>query len=162
MPMTLKSEGLDEISEMLGKLEAQANSIASQALYLGAGIVADEMNRSINTIQTEKFRWGTSGNRRLASPEEKEIVRQAGAGIATFKNEGGSEVSTSVGFSNAGYAELAGKTVPVPLIVNSINSGTSFMKKQPFARKAASSGGKKAVSAMKDYVETALDKITKE
>ena len=85
---------------------------------------------------------------------------KASAGIAKFKKDG-TEVDTSVGFRNAGYAELAGKQVPIPKIVNAINSGTSFMNKQPFVRKAANNGGKKAMEAMKKVIETEFEALTK-
>ena len=97
----------------------------------------------------------------LPSPEEKAIVVEAGAGIAKF-SKNGSEVDTSVGYRNSGYAFLAGRRKPIPLIVNSINSGTSFMRKQPFIRKAASSGASKSIEAMKAKIEEAVAAITKE
>ena len=64
--------------------------------------------------------------------------------------------------SVAGYAQLKGRKVPIPLIVNAINSGTSFMKKQPFFRKAASKATPKAVQAMKNTIETAWSRIYNE
>ena len=55
---------------------------------------------------------------------------------------------------------LAGRLVPIPLIANSINSGTSFMNKQPFVRKAKTAGGKKAVDVMKKSITDYLEKKT--
>ena len=161
MPYYLKrSDDLDKISEMLAKIGEKAEPVAKKALYEGAGIVADEIQKNANHIPTAPFKFVRSGTR-LPSPEEKEIVVNAGVGIAKF-NGSGSEVNTSVGYKASGYAELKGKLKPVPLIAASINSGTSFMKKQPFFRKAANSGGKKATEAMKGVVETEFEAITKE
>jgi hypothetical protein len=95
------------------------------------------------------------------TPEEKEIVEKAAAGIAKFDKEGGS-VDTSVGFRNAGYADLNGKTVPIPKIVNAINSGTSFMNKQPFVRKAAKAATPKVLAAMQERIDAEIDAIGKE
>ena len=162
MPYQMKVDGMAEISELLDKMDEKAPGVASKALYEGAGIMADEIKKGAATIRTAPFKWASSqkGQTRLPSPEEKEIVMQAGAGIAKF-NKNGTEVDTSVGYRNAGYAQLKGKTVPIPKIVNSINSGTSFMSKQPFVRKAASSGGKKAIAAMKEVIETEFEAMTK-
>ena len=160
MPYELKADGMTEISEALEKLEKNAAAAAAQGLYEGAGVMADEVNKSAAGIQTEPFKYAVRGDRRLPSPEEKEIVLQAAAGIARFKKDG-TEVDTSIGFRNAGYAELEGKTVPIPVIVNAINSGTSFMRKQPFIRKAASKGAPKAIKAMKDKIESVLDEYLK-
>ncbi len=161
MAYEMKVDGMTEVSEMLDKLGEEAPKVAAQALYEGAGIMADELNKAVDSIKTEPFKyaWGT---RRLPSPEEKEIVKQAAAGIAKFHKEGGAEMDTSVGFRNAGYAELAGKQVPIPLIVNSINSGTSFMQKQPFIRKTATKAAPKAMKKMQDTVETAWSKLFRE
>ena len=161
MGYELKVDGMAEISETLSKLEERAPAVAAKALYEGAGIMADEVKKSADSIRTAPFKWASSsGETRLPSPEEKEIVQQAAAGIAKF-DKNGTEVQTSVGFRNAGYAQLKGKTVPIPKIVNAINSGTSFMKKQPFVRKAATAGGPRAISAMKEVIETEFDAMTK-
>lgn len=161
MGYELKVDGMAEISETLSKLEERAPAVAAKALYEGAGIMADEVKKSADSIRTAPFKWASSsGETRLPSPEEKEIVQQAAAGIAKF-DKNGTEVQTSVGFRNAGYAQLKGKTVPIPKIVNAINSGTSFMKKQPFVRKAATAGGQRAIAAMKEVIETEFDAMTK-
>ena len=163
MPYTMKVEGMEEISEMLTKLEGDAEAVAALGLYEGAGVMADAIKSGTGSIRTAPFKWASTrrGETRLPSPEEKEIVMNAEAGIARF-NKDGSEVDTSVGYSNAGYAELRGKTVPVPQIVNAINSGTSFRKKQPFFRKAVSKGSKAAEAAIAAKIEEELEKRTKE
>lgn len=51
---------------------------------------------------------------------------------------------------------------PVGVIANSINSGTSFMKKQPFFRKGVSDGTHKAETAIKSTVEKLFNQIIKE
>ena len=162
MAYELKVDGMAEISEILEKLEDNAPGIAAKALYEGAGVMADEINKGAEMIQTAPFKWASRSRNetRLPSPEEKEIVQNAAAGIAKF-NKNGTEVDTSVGFRNAGYAQLKNKTVPIPQIVNAINSGTSFMVKQPFVRKAAKAGGTKAMQAMRSSIEKDFNAMTK-
>ena len=157
MGFEIRADGLTEISEALEKLAENAPKAAAQALYEGAGLMANEVSKSAETIKTAPFKWAsrTRNEVRLHSPEEKEIVRNAAAGIAKF-NKSGTEVDTAVGFRNAGYAQLKGKTVPIQMIVNAINSGTSFMKKQPFFRKAASRAAPKAVKAMTEKIKSVL------
>lgn len=159
MNYTMKVDGLTEISKLLGNMAEKAPAAASKAVYEGAGIVADEVRNQIDKIYTEPFHYAVFVTRE-PSPEEKAIVQQAGAGIARF-NKNGTEVETSVGFAKAGYAQLNGKTVPVAKIANAINHGTSFMKKQPFMRKARNSGGQKAMDAMKKSVETSFEEMKK-
>jgi hypothetical protein len=162
MAMTMKAEGMEEISRMLNQMEGHAEGVAAGGLYEGAGVMADAINEGAKTIKADKFHYAVfpGATTRLPSQEEKEIVLAAGAGIAKF-NKDGTEVDTSVGFSNAGYAELKGKMVPIPKIVNAINSGTSFMAKQPFVRKAVSKATPKAIEQMQRYIEAELEKIGK-
>ncbi len=159
MAYTMKVDGMEEISSLLDKMEQQAPAVAARALYEGAGIMAAEIKKGAESIRTAPFQFTRNGTR-LPSPEEKQIVLDAGAGIAKFAKNG-AEVDTSVGYRSAGYADLKGKKKPVPLIVNSINSGTSFMSKQPFIRKAAASGGPKAMAAMRESIEKAFDDMKK-
>ncbi len=161
MPYKMRTEGMEELSGMLREMGESAESVASMALYDGAGIMADEIKKGAEGIKTAPFKYAGPGRTRMPSPEEKAVVLSAeGMGISRFKKDGDG-VETSVGYASAGYAEMAGKTVPIPLIANSINSGTSFMQKQPFIRKAVNSGGKKAMRAMTDKVESEWEKMTK-
>ena len=159
MAYQMKVDGMAEISELLSQMEEKAPAVAARALYDGAGIMADEIRKGTETIKTAPFKYARNGTR-LPSPEEKEIVSQAAVGIAKF-DKNGTEVDTSVGFRQSGYAELNGKQKPIPVIVNAINSGTSFMNKQPFIRKAANSGAPKAMKAMKDRIESDFEAMKK-
>ena len=137
MAFTMQTSGMAELTKRLEKLGEKAQGVASLALYEGAGMMADEISKAVHGITTEPFRYGTAENRRKPSPEEKAILENARKGVAKFRKTP-DRVDTSVGMQNSGYAELKGKTVPIPLIANAINSGTSFMQKQPFMRKALS------------------------
>lgn len=197
MPYEMKVEGMDEISELLEELEKKAPAVAAQALYKGAHVMADEIERQIGSIKTAPFEYAKDGTR-LPSPEEKEALVKGGIGIASFEKNG-TEINTSVGFDADGYVDVnfrhmnAGARTnykkkslkghasnsasflramkiktkglqdqkPLAVIANAINSGTSFMKKQPFVRKAAKSGGPKAMAAMKEFIENELNAVGK-
>ena len=92
----------------------------------------------------------------MPSPEEKALLEAAPKGVAKFKKNGVS-VDTSVGLSNAGYGDLDGKRKPIPQIANAINSGTSFMNKQPFFRKAVSQNAGKALEVMDKKIREKID-----
>ena len=158
MAMTIKTEGLTEVSEMLTRLGNKAEDVASGSLYDGAGIVADAFTAAANSIQTEPFRYAAGGRKRKPSPEEKAAL-MGKSGIAKF-NKNGSEVDTIIGISgSAGYANVAGKQKAVREIARSINSGTSFMEKQPIFRKAKSSSQNAAKDAIVAKAEKMFDEI---
>ena len=159
MAATMKSDGLEELSKKLEQFQEKAGGIAAKALYEGAGVMAQAMDSESESIRTAPFKWANAkkGETRLPSPEEKAVIVR-GAGIAKFEKNG-SSVNTSVGFRGSGYGMLVGHRVPVALIANSINSGTSFMPKQPFVRKAVSKGTPSAMAAMMASIDQSIEDI---
>ena len=150
--------GIEELTKMLQKMGDDAQKVASMGLYEGAGEMANEMESQANSIETEPFHYAVFLTRQ-PSPEEKAVLLGK-AGIAKF-DKNGTEVNTAVGYGNAGYAMIAGRRKPVPKIANAINSGTSFMPKQPFVRRAAANGGPRASQKIVDYIEKAYEAMTK-
>ena len=55
-----------------------------------------------------------------------------------------------------------GSVKPVEVIANAINSGTSFMQRQPFFRKAVNSAKAKAIQAIDTEIENRIDQIGNE
>ena len=199
MPYTLKVDGMAEISETLEKLDKQAPAVAAKALYEGAAVMQKAIFKAIDSIKTAPFKYAKGGEQRLPSPEEKEILQQAGIGVAKF-DKNGVEMDTSVGFNQSGYADvnwnhMSGKArtnykaksfkkhgsnstsflkaagqyekglqnrKPIGAVANAINSGTSFMKKQPFVRKGIKNGTEPAMAAMKAKIEEAFEQIINE
>lgn len=158
MGMTISTEGIGELGAMLAKLGAKADEVASYALYDGAGVVADAYRSAVNSIATEPFKYAPPGKTRLPSPEEKAAL-MGKSGIANF-NHSGDDVNTIVGISGAaGYANVNGKAKAVRLIARAINSGTSFMKKQPVFRKAANSSKGAAQGAIISKAEEMFNEI---
>lgn len=174
-PFSIEITGLDELVRALDKAPKKANKIAKQGLYEGAGAMADALTKEINSIATEPFKYAKKGKKRMPSPEEKAILEKARHGVKRFKDIA-IEVSTSVGFQQSGYAPItwnharsgkrikykttSGKSVkPIAVIANSINHGTSFMTKQPFARKAFEQNEGAATAAIEKGIESRLDEL---
>ena len=192
MAYRVMTEGMEELIQAMDQLGEAGRGAAAGGLFEAAGVYADEVSKGVQGISTEPFRYAAGGQKRRPSPEEKAALQGAGgAGIAKFKKNGFA-VDTSVGFNNAGYAVVGGKrsrkartnyradlktgrishaskggegsvnVKPVPLIANAINSGTSFMDKQPFFRKAVSRANSKAQAAFEAKAVEILDKAAKE
>lgn len=160
MAFSIEVSGMDELIQKMDKLGEKAADVAAVALYEGAGVMADSVSQAVHGIATEPFRYAAGGRRRKPSPEEKAVLENARIGVAKFRKTP-MNVNTSVGMQNSGYGEVAGKTVPVPLIANAINSGTSFMQKQPFFRKATSKTGA-AAAAIENKLREEIDKLSAE
>ena len=188
MSFSVKWEGADELLRKMDKLPEKAAKIAAEALYEGAGVMADAVSKAVQGIATEPFKYAKGGHKRKPSPEEKAIVAQANHGVSKFKNDG-TKIQTSVGFQKSGYGRVTwnhararnsrtlykqknGRMIhasqekgganmkPVPLIVNAINSGTSFMEKQPFLRKAFSQNKNAALAAIDAGIKSREDELS--
>ena len=158
MAFKFEVTGIDELINKMSKIPDKGADIAALALYEGAAVMADAVSQAVQGIATAPFRYAKGGRQRLPSPEEKAILMQAKKGVAKFKKTK-VRVDTSCGMQNAGYATLKGKTVPIPKIANAINSGTSFMKKQPFFRKAMAKSGA-AAAAVESGIKSRLDMLS--
>lgn len=159
MPFSIEWEGADELLRKMDKLPEKAAKIAAEALYEGAGVMADAVSQAVHGIATKRFKYqAPPGKKRMPSPEEKAILEGAKHGVARFRNDG-TKIQTSIGYQNAGYATLNGKTKPIPLIANSIEHGTSFMKKQPFMRKAISQNQSKAIATIEAGIKSREDEL---
>lgn len=185
MPYSIKIQGTEETENALTLLGTAALGVAACGVYEGAGVVADQIGHGVQGISTAPFKWAKPGEKRLPSPEEKAALMGAAYGIATFRKNG-TEVQTIVGFQSAGYvsvgwnhmanssrtkykmqngkvkhtSKVQGKAVrmkPIPVIANAINSGTSFMQKQPFFRKAMSSSKGGAEAAIEGYIKAQME-----
>ena len=161
MPFSIQWVGAEELIRKMDKLPEKAVKVAAEALYEGAGVMADTVSRAVQGIATEPFHYATGGQKRKPSPEEKAALLNARHGIAKFRYDG-TEIRTSIGFQQAGYAEVNGRRKPLGQIANSIASGTSFMEKQPFLREAFVKGKKAAEAAIEAGIRKREDELSLE
>ena len=79
-----------------------------------------------------------------------------------FKNHEGT-AQTTIQFIKKHTGKNIGKGAqnqkPIGVIANSINSGTSFMQKQPFMRKAFSQSKNKAIKAIEEGIKARLEEL---
>lgn len=82
----------------------------------------------------------------------------ASSTLKWIRNQGGSQ---KYGLS-ADIGKGAQNMKPIGVVANSINSGTSFMRKQPFMRKALTAAKQKCEAAIIKKAESLIDSILKE
>ena len=70
MGFKIEVSGMEELILQMDKLEDKGRGVAAQALYEGAGVVADAVSSAVNSIATEEFHYTKFGTR-MPSPEEK-------------------------------------------------------------------------------------------
>ena len=189
MAYKVMTEGMEELIQAMDQLGEAGRGAAAMGLYEAAGVYADEVSRAVHGIATEPFQYAAGGRKRQPSPEEKAALQDA-IGIAKF-DKNGLSVNTGIGYAKAGYvvvggtrskkgrtnyradlktgrvmhASQAGKgsvnVKPIALIANAINKGTSFMKAQPYFRKATARANGKAEAAFAAKAIEVLEKVIK-
>lgn len=117
---------------------------------------------AIENIQTDD-RYGTLDDKKKGpTTYQKEGLRRA-IGIASLRNDGGF-YNVKIGFD--GYNGVKTKRWPQgqpnAMVARSVESGTSFMEKQPFMRKAESSSRVKCEQGMAKEIDKQLTQRVKE
>ena len=156
---TFKFEGVDELVKQYEKLGNKTDEIIGNAVYKGAAVVMRAVESAVDNITTDN-RFGTEDNP-VSGPSsiQKEGLKRA-LGIAKMRDDGGFR-NVKIGFD--GYNQVHTKTWPQGqpnmMVARAVESGTSWMRKQPFMRKAEQSSRGKCEQAMSEAVDKAIQNI---
>lgn len=147
----LTFKGIEKFVQQLESISENSEGDIKQALYKGAGIVADEIRRSLTALSTSEDGHGLT-------PEEKRGIL-SGFGLSKMENRNGF-INTKAGFNG-----LSGRLtkrhpngVPNATIMRQIESGTSRIRKQPVIRQATTRAKEKAESAMAAEIDKLIKK----
>jgi HK97 gp10 family phage protein len=155
-------EGIDDYIAQLKKIYEDTDEIIGAAIYQGAGVVMKSVVTAIENLQTDD-KFGTPENKTTGpNTYQKEGLRQS-IGIAKLRKDG-TFWNVKIGFD--GYNGLTTKTWPSgqpnAMVARSVESGTSWMQKQPFMRKAESSSRARCEQAMANQIDIEITKRVKE
>lgn len=146
--MKFTFEGLDIYAEDLAKIGRDLPKMMNTALYDGAKVLADEVQKEIDTLR-----------------ELEPIQRQGlhdGMGVAKFWTEN-SQTVTRIGFD--GYNKKITKRwprgQPNAMIARSVIRGTSWMRPNRFTNRAAKNVRRKCVEVMAARFDSECAKYTK-
>lgn len=152
--MSMEVEGMSEVISMIEHLSN--NSILKPLVYAGADVVADELKKQIGSLKTDSDnKRGSDKSLRFCHKSDIKVLSD-NMGIAPIKAQ--DTINTKVGFDGY-YINARGDSRPVPLLANSINAGTSFMKAQPFIDKTARKVKGNVQKAMNNAAEKVVENI---
>lgn len=157
----LQDKGLNEYVKAIQKIQKDSDTIIRKGVYTGAGILADGMKKEIRALHTDN-RFGTKEAplNGISNRQKADLID--GMGIAPIREEK-DYTNAKIGWD--GYGRTRTKKyprgVPIPLIARSINSGTSFRKKDPFVDRATRKCKKQAVNGMAQSIEKDIKKEMK-
>ncbi len=138
LKITLKTTSDFQIG--LDRLAGKSDEIAKKAVYVGAGIMADQVRVNLR--------------KNLSGSKLSQGDLLGSLGISKPKVDQDGSINSKVGFD--GYDRNG---VPNALKARVMESGSSKQKKKPFIRPAISQARNKAKEAMAKVIDTEIEKI---
>lgn len=159
---TIKMTGLKELEAKLAALPVVLREKAiGEAVYEGARIMADTVRQELETVPTDN-RFGTPENPTRGPKQLQLAALSDSLGITPMRDDKGF-FNVKIGFD--GYSNLKSKRWPKgqpnQMVARAVESGTSFMRANPFMKKAVSRGRREAEAAMKKIIDKAIDDAMK-
>ena len=154
-----KFEGVDDLVAQYEKLANNTDAVIGSAVYEGAKVVMRAVVSAVDNISTDN-RYGTA-ERPVSGPSsiQKEGLKHS-LGIAKLRDDNGFK-NVKIGFD--GYNRVKTKTWPQgqpnSMIARSVESGTSWMQKQPFMRPAEQSARSNCEKVMGEVVDREIKKL---
>lgn len=162
---TMKVNGLEEYSEKLAILFKDTEDVARKAVHDGAEIVADTIKAGLKTLPIQEGKNGlppyVQDGEMLTGISRKQKQDLIDAfGLAPIENDDG-YIQTKAGLDGYGSVKTKKypKGLPNALLMRSIESGSSFRKKNPVFRKAVNQSRQKAVEKMGETINEETKKI---
>lgn len=158
-------KGIDDYVAALERVDKNSDETIKEAIYDGAAIVADAIKAGLQSLPIDE---GPNGLPRFGTPENplNGVSRRQKAdlinsmGIAPISRKG-LTIDTKIGWD--GYGSVKTKAhpqgVPNVLLMRSIESGTSFMKKNPVVRKSVNKARRNAEEAIKNTIEQKIEEV---
>ena len=159
----LTMQGISAYTKMLGELDRLSPDVCKAAVFAGAGIVADEVKKSIDGLKrvsdNEALAAFQKGEATYISVSQKNGLRE-GFGISPIHVKNG-YVDARVGFD--GYNDIKTKRWPNGqpniMVAASCERGSSAILKQPFVRPAVNRVRDKAIEAMDEAANKKVKEI---
>lgn len=152
-------DGVDELIAQYQKLQKNTEPMIGKAIYNGAGVVMKAVESAVGGISTDN-RFGTSENPVTGPTTIQKLGLQYSLGIAKMRNDNGF-YNVKIGFD--GYNNVKTKRwpngQPNAMVARSIESGTSWMQKQPFMRKAEQGSRSHCEKVMSETVDKEIQRI---
>ena len=154
--------GLADYELMLSKLEDGSEEIIGRAVYAGAGIVADAIKSSIQSLPIVRG-YGTESNPLpggVTSAQKAGLID--GLGISRMQDDAG-YLNVKIGFDgyNNTRTEKYPQGQPNQLVARGVESGTSWKQKKPFVRPAVTKSRKQAEDTMARIIDEEIEKLSR-
>lgn len=147
----------------LSRLSQGADRIIKSAIYDGADVVADAIQKSIDNLPEETFHKLRDGDRFSGVPKTQKLALKRFFGLSEMQKDtiGWNTKAGFAGYMEEGKSKKYPNGLPIPLLARSIESGSSVRQKHPFVRAAVKSSRDKAVEEMETTINVEIQKTMK-
>ena len=161
----MKMYGAEEYALKLSKLAANSKEVAEKAIQEAAGIVTDQVRANIQALpavkEIENIKAYKEERKSHLSIRQKEGLLES-LGITPVAMDNGF-YNAKIGFD--GYNSIRTKKYPKgqpnQLIARVVESGSTYMDKTPFMRKALTATRGKAMQRMQEIIDDQFKKLMK-
>ena len=148
---SIKFKGIDEYVAKLERLNGHATGEIKAAVYEGTKVVRDAMFPVISTIPIDDS-YVKKGEMRQGITSVEMDGLLSGFGISKMRMNGNA-ITTKIGWSGRNADGTANATV-----ARQVESGTTWMRKNPVFRRAVNSAKSAAEAAIKKKLEAEIEK----
>lgn len=154
----MQVKGLDEYSEKVRRLSKNSTRIIKRGIYNGAAVVANEVKKGLQSLPVDN-RYGTAENpvNGVSRRQKSDLIKSMG--LSEMRESNG-YINTKLGWD--GYGSTPTKTypqgVPNQMLMRSVESGTTFRKKNPVVRRSVNKSKERAIKKMAETVDEELRK----
>lgn len=158
----IKVNGLEEYMLQLEKLGKETEEITKRGVYAGANIVADAIKSALHALPTDES-FGTEEDpvNGVSKKQKSDLIESFG--LAPIQEFDKGYISTKAGWD--GYGSIKTKKypegIPNQMLMRSVESGTTFRKKNPVIRKTVNKVKKEAIKAMGKEIDDRCKEIMK-
>lgn len=161
----IRMYGTEEYALKLSKLSVNSQAVAEKAIQEAAGIITNQVRANIQALPAvkdiENIKAYKEGRKSHLSIKQKQGLLES-LGITPVELDNGF-YNAKIGFD--GYNSIRTKKYPKgqpnQLIARVVESGSTYMDKTPFMRKALTATRGKAMQRMQEIIDNEFEKIMK-
>lgn len=155
----IKITGLDEYVAKIEKLGYYAAEYVGKAIYEGAEVVADHTKAALENLPVDN-RTNVEYRTSINEKQKRGLIESFGIASARYD---GNFYNVKTGFD--GYNEIVTNRWPQGqpnmVIARSLESGTSFMRKNPVVSRATRESKDACIKAMEKSLKKSIEELMK-
>lgn len=157
----IQFKGINEYARAMQRVYVKSSDIIGQAIYEGSSVLADGVKDELKKLPIDES-YGSPDKKIDGVTKRQKADLIDGFGISPMRDDKG-YLNVKLGFDGYGRTKTKKypKGVPIQLIARSLNTGTSFRKRNPFMDRAVRAKRKQVERKMMEQMDDGIKKEMK-